>query len=105
MSARNAAGLFLSVTPIVVGLSPSLLLVPVVEPVLLRRRKMDWVFCLIDDRVADVGACEGCGRNFGGEGVVTHVAVAGRGRSWEGSGDRERAWRFRGVGWMLEDAE
>ena len=83
----------------------SLLLVPVVEPVLLRRRKMDWVFCLIDDRVADVGACEGCGRNFGGEGVVTHVAVAGRGRSWEGSGDRERAWQFRGVGWMLEDAE
>ena len=83
----------------------SLLLVPVVEPVLLRRRKRDWVFCVKDERVADVGACEGCGRNFGGEGVVTFPAVAGRGIWWAGSGDRERAWRFRGVGRMLEDAE
>jgi hypothetical protein len=83
----------------------SALVVLVVELVLLRRRKRDWVFCVNDERVADVGA--GCGRNFGGEGVgvVTFPAVAGRGIFWAGSGDRERAWRFLGVGRMLEDAE
>lgn len=82
-----------------------LLLVVVVVLVLLRRRKREWVFCENDKRVAEVGVPAGAGRDFGGEGVVAFDAVVGSGM-WSGSsGDRERAWRFRGVGRMLEDAE
>jgi hypothetical protein len=80
----------------------SLLLVAVAVLVLLRRRKRDWVFCENEERV---GVREGCGRDFGGEGVVRFAAVVGCDSSKSGSGDRERAWRFRGVGRMLEDAE
>ena len=81
------------------------MLVPAVEFVLLRRRKRDWVFWVNDERLADGVAGEGWGRNVGGEGVVAFAAVVGCGRWCEGSGDKERAWRFRGVGRMLEDAE
>ena len=82
-----------------------LLLVAVAVLVLLRRRKRDWVFCVNDERVADVGVCEGRGRDFGGDGVVKFADMMGCGNSKSGSGDRERVWRFRGVGRMLEDAE